>query len=285
LPGQLVSVDGLRIFVHRSGPRSRRPPVVLIHGVLVSHWEWKDLVPGIVGAGHEVIAFDLPGFGESDRPSPRDYRYDCDAFLSTIVGVLDALGVERAALVGHSLGGGLALYTAANRPERVDRLAVLDPLVYEPVMPLEVWPVLLPWVGPILFRTAFTRGLGKRAMKRDIYRDPSFATDERIDYVWERLYRAGGIEAAHAVMRMTRDPAPIRRAIRAVRAPIAIVWGEDDRIFPVAGARKLAADLPGAQVRIIPVCGHSPNEERPAETLRALLPFLASRESEIRRTA
>ncbi len=286
LPGKLVSVDGTRVFVHRSGPRNaRRPPVVLIHGFMVSHWEWRHLIPSLTDAGHDVIAFDLPGFGESDRPSPQDYKYDATAYLATIVGVLDALGVERASLVGHSLGGGLAMFTAANRPERVDRLIVVDPLVYEFKVPLEARVILAPWIGPIVFRAAYSRRIVKHVMKRDIYRDPALASDEWVDYVWERVNRPGGVDAAHAVLRTCHDVAPFALAVRAVRAPAMIVWGEDDALFRSTGARRLAAELPGAQVRIIPVCGHSPNEERPAETLRAILPFLSSREGELRKTA
>src|SRR5687767_8139688 len=131
LPGRLLSVDGIRVFVHHQGHAAarvgpRRPPLLLVHGFMVSHFEWRHIIPALVAAGHEVIAIDLPGFGESDRPPVAEYGYDAPAWLRTITGVLDALDVERATFVGHSMGGAMSLYTAANRPERVDRMVLID---------------------------------------------------------------------------------------------------------------------------------------------------------------
>jgi pimeloyl-ACP methyl ester carboxylesterase len=101
LPGRFLNIGGQRVFYHRSG---RGSPVVLIHGYLVSHWCWREVIRGLADA-HDVIAIDLPGFGESDRPAPTAYRYDAPAFMETVLGVLDALDLTRASLVGHSMGG------------------------------------------------------------------------------------------------------------------------------------------------------------------------------------
>src|SRR5262249_59745100 len=91
---------------------------------MVSHWAWRHVIPSLAG-DYDVVAIDLPGFGESDRPSPSEYRYDAPAFAETLIGVLDSLAIERATLVEHSMGGGVALYAAARRPERVERLRPL----------------------------------------------------------------------------------------------------------------------------------------------------------------
>lgn len=270
LPGRFLTLGGQRVFYHRKGSGT---PVVLIHGFLVSHYAWRHVIPHLT-AEHDVIAFDLPGFGESDRPTPADFRYDATGYMETVVAVLDALGLERAALVGHAIGGAIALVTAARRPERVTRLAVVDPLVYPFKLPPEVLPLLVPGVGPILFRTLYTRGLVRRYFRNDLYRDPALVTDEWVDYVWERLNRPGGFEAAHAVVSSSSDPRPIEEALRAVRAPALIVWGADDRLFPVAHAHRLAAELPGSELALLADCGHAPPEERPDELARVLAPFL-----------
>ncbi|HKA86555.1 MAG TPA: alpha/beta fold hydrolase, partial [Haliangiales bacterium] len=126
LPGRFLSIGGNRVFYHRRG---RGRPLVLVHGWMVSHWAWRHVIPSLAG-DYDVVAIDLPGFGESDRPSPSEYRYDAPAFAETLIGVLDSLAIERATLVGHSMGGGVALYAAARRPERVERLVLIDALVY-----------------------------------------------------------------------------------------------------------------------------------------------------------
>jgi len=251
--------------------------VLLIHGFAVSHWCWRHVVPGLA-AEHDVIAIDLPGCGESDRPPPSSYRYDAPAFMETVLGVLDALGLDRVSLVGHSMGGGVALYTAARRPERVDRLVAIDPLCYPYRMPPEGRLLLTPYIGPALYRTLYTRGMVRYYMRRQVYRDPELVTDEWVDYVWERLNRPGGMEAAHAVLRFCQSPGIIARTVRAIRAPTLVMWGADDRIFPSAFAPRLQADIPGAEASIVKECGHAPPEEKPEAVTRAVLGFLAAAE-------
>lgn len=277
LPGRFLNLGGQRVFYHRRG---RGAPVVLIHGFLVSHYAWRHVIPQL-SEGHDVIAFDLPGFGESDRPPPVEFRYDVLGYMETVVGVLDALEIERAALVGHAIGGGIALVTAARRPERVSRIAVVDPLVYPFKLPPEVLPLLVPGVGPILFRTLYTRGIIRRYMKNDLYRDPALVTDEWVDYVWERLNRPGGFEAAHAVVRSSSDPRVVAEALRAVRAPALVAWGADDHLFAAENAPRLAEELPGSELHIIPECGHAPPEEKPDELVKVLAPFLAGTRPEV----
>ena len=113
----------------------RRP--VGVHGYAVGHYAWRHVLPRFVEAGHEVIAPDLPGCGESDRPSPRAYAYDGPALLGTLTGFLDALGLERVSLVCHSMGGTIGLMLAARHPERVERLVLSDPVVYPFELPVE----------------------------------------------------------------------------------------------------------------------------------------------------
>jgi pimeloyl-ACP methyl ester carboxylesterase len=285
LPGKFLNVGGTRVFYHRSGTRrGRSSPVVLCHGFLVSHFGWRHILPGLA-AEHDVIALDWPGFGESDRPRPAEYRYDAVAFMETLLGLLDGLGIERASLVGHSMGGAVAMYTAARRPERVDRLVVIDPLCYPFRVPLDGRIVLLPFIGEKIFKLAYTRSMVRRYFRNEVYRDASQVSEEWIDYVWERLNRPQGFDAAHAALRFVSNPDPIVKSVRAVRAPTMIVWGEDDKLFPSSWAKRLQTDIAGSQTAIIPVCGHAPPEERPKETLEIIGPFLAARDIESRATA
>jgi pimeloyl-ACP methyl ester carboxylesterase len=274
LPGRFVTVGGQRIFYHRTG-RSRpgRAPIVLVHGYLVSHWQWRRVIPHLA-AEHDVIALDLPGFGESDRPPPADFRYDAAAFMDALLGFLDVLNIPRAILVGHSMGAGISLFTAARRPERVEKLVVVDPLVYPYPLPLEGRIILLPFVGERIFQLFYTKGVIRHYLTTRVYRDPAEASGEWIDYLWERVNRPGGIEAAHATLRFCSHPHTIERAVRAVRAPTLVAWGEEDKLFPSVWARRLASDIAGAQTAVVPVCGHAPPEERPAELARLVNAFL-----------
>src|SRR5262249_49452456 len=133
LPGRFLNIGGQRGFYHRTG---RGRPLVLLHGYPVSHWTRRPVIPQLP-RGHPVTPPDLLGFGESDRPPASDFRYDAAAQMETVLAALDALGIESATLLGHSMGGAIALYTAARRPERVDRLIVVDALTYPYRVPLE----------------------------------------------------------------------------------------------------------------------------------------------------
>jgi len=272
LPGRFLNIGGQRVFYHRIG---HGRPVILIHGYGVSHWCWRHVIPGLAET-NDVIAVDLPGFGESDRPPPSEYRYDAPAFMETILAVLDALGLERAALAGHSMGGGVALYTAARRPERVERVIAVDPLCYPYRMPPEGRLLLVPYIGPALFHTFYTRAVVRHYMRRHVYRDPEIATDDWVDYVWERINRPGGMDAAHATLRFCQDPTTIARTVRAIRSPALVIWGDEDRIFPSAFAPRLQADIPGSEVHVIKECGHAPPEEKPEVVVRAMQGFLGA---------
>jgi pimeloyl-ACP methyl ester carboxylesterase len=248
---------------------------------MVSHWVWRHVVPALA-ADHDVIAIDLPGFGESDRPAPGVYRYDATAFSETVIGVLDALAIERATLVGHSMGGGVALHTAARRPERVDRLVLVDALVYPFPVPVEGRAVLIPYLGEVLFRRLTTRGLMRHFLRQHVYADPTRVAEDWVDYLWERVNRPGGFAAAAAALRACARSDAVERSVRAVRAPTLVVWGEADRLFPPAAARRLADDIPGAELRLLPRCGHAPAEERPDDLTEAWSAFLGLGRGEMR---
>ena len=275
LPGKFVEVAGVRIFVHRpapSTPAAPRPPLLLIHGYLVSHWEWRAMLAPLAAAGFDVIALDLPGHGESDRP--RDFTYGVAGFSEIVIGVMDALGIEKAPLFGHSMGGAIALYTAARNPERVPCLVVLDAACYPIALSLQNRLAVTPIIGPLLFKGVFGKRDIKNYFRDQVYRDPALATDELVDYIYERMCRPGGKDALHATLVSLSNLGEVERSLRAIRCPTLVIWGENERLFPVENGRRMASEIPGAELVVIPDCGHAGNEERPAEVLAAVLPFL-----------
>jgi pimeloyl-ACP methyl ester carboxylesterase len=266
--GTFVETPAGRVFVHRRGQGA---PLVLLHGYMMSHWYFHAVLPRLADT-YDVVAIDLPGFGESDRPSPDHYPYDLGSFAATAGQVLATLGIARASVVGHSMGGGVALTLAARHPERVERLVLVDALCYPPP-DAAVARLLSSRVGPLLWRHLVTRTLLARRQRSDV-KDPSVITDEHVDYYYERFTRGLGREAAYATLRAlfglsmaTADPGR-------VRAPTLLLWGEDDRMVPLSLAKRLHRAIPGAELRVIPVCGHTPFLERPDEFLREVGPFL-----------
>ena len=278
LPGELVSIGGIRCYVHRQGASSPgTDPVIVLHGLLFSHWSMRELIGALARAGHEVIAFDLPGFGESDRPRPVEYHYDGEAFMRTLLGVMNALDIERARLVGHGLGGGIALMAAGLHPDRVSRLGLLAPVCYRSLQSTRRKLLRIPIVGPTLLRGALTRKSFQKTLHDKFYADLELPDAATADFVWERLHRPGGVEAFHATWRFFTDPEEVERSIAAVRAPTLVLWGRDDALLPYHWGKRLAQSIPGAWSHLIDGAGHALVQERPTETLDQLVPFITAR--------
>src|SRR5579872_3044995 len=123
-----VAARGARIRFVEAG---RGPPLLLVHDYLASRVEWDDVLTRL-SARHHVIAPDLPGFGESEKPPASRYRYDFDAFSESLVDLVAALGLVRLSVCGHALGGAVALTIASEHGHLVEKLVLVNPLVYPP---------------------------------------------------------------------------------------------------------------------------------------------------------
>jgi pimeloyl-ACP methyl ester carboxylesterase len=274
LPGTLLPTDPARVYVHRRGVG---PPLVLVHGFTMSHGYFAGVMDRLAAAypeGREVIAVDLPGFGEAERPPPDRFAYDLPAFAAALADAIEQLRVGPVALLGHSLGGGVALKVAAHRPELVERLVLVSTLYYPPPIPPAGRLLLLPGVGPLLWRHAVRRSEWARRQRADV-KDPSVITDEYVDHYYGLFSRPGAREAAYAtVQAIFRMPGAAADPGR-VRAPTLLVWGDEDRVVPLSDGKRLSRSIPGARLRVVPACGHTPFVERPEEFLRQVEPFLS----------
>src|SRR5918999_3842655 len=125
--GEFVDLDGARLYYYAAGTRGAGEPVVLIHGFPTSGHLWGELVP-LVPSGHRVVVVDLLGYGRSDRP--RAGRVTLRAHADRTIELFDVLGIDRACVVGHDVGGGVAQSMAVRYPERVSRLCLIDSVAF-----------------------------------------------------------------------------------------------------------------------------------------------------------
>lgn len=285
LNGSFLSTRAGRVFVHRGGQaQAGRLPLVLVHGWLMSHYYFRSIIDALE-KDREVIALDLPGHGESDRPRPGDFAYDLPAFANVVDEVMDRLGVARADVLGASMGGGTALTLAARHPERVERLILVAGAVYPPpVLPVDAKLALLPGVGSLLFKHAFGRREFERGARFLSVRDANSIDDEWVDYFWARFNRAGARDASYACLQMLCTLSQNNGDPGRVRAPTLLVWGDEDRMVPLSSGKRLARAIAGARLEIIPACGHMPHVERPQQLLRVVRSFLAEPASSLAAT-
>lgn len=268
-----LTARGVRVRAVEAG-RVDADALLLIHGFHASHAEWDDVALDLAERFH-VIAPDLPGFGDSEKPSPVRYQYGIDAFAESMADLVAAFGLSRVHLAGHGLGGAVALTLAAQHAEIVDRLVLVDPLVYPFPMPLWGRLPLYPLIGPFIFKQ-----LHGRSMFRAYFRDGVFQRGgmnlERVDEHYDRFNVPAARESAYATLRSMVDTRTLLARLGRVRAPTLVVWGRDDAIFPASSASRLVRELSDARLQLLDT-GHSPAEERPEQFLSVVTEFLEER--------
>jgi pimeloyl-ACP methyl ester carboxylesterase len=251
-------------------------PVIAIHGLGATK---ASLLPTVAALADRfrVIALDLPGFGDSDKPlgAPYDARY----FARAVVALLDELSLERAHLVGNSLGGRVALEVALHKPRRVGRLGLLAPsMAWRKERP---WAKLLRLVRPELGaiqpapRAAIEAIVG-RVVPGGADGWAAAGVDEFMRSYTTRRGRAAFYAAARQIyLEEPEGEDGFWPRLRTLQAPALFVWGRQDHIVPLAFARHVTDALPTAEHLELD-CGHVPQLERPRETHAALRRFFTA---------
>jgi pimeloyl-ACP methyl ester carboxylesterase len=252
---------GVRTRVLDAGPPDA-PAVLLLHGFLSSHLEFDDVIDTLA-VRFRVIAPDLPGFGESARPSPARYSYELGAFTESVLDLMAALGVGRASVVGHELGGAVALSLAVHHPELAPRLLLVSPLVYPFPRPRKLRFAMAPVVGPLVFKQLLGRALFRAYFREDVFSPLADVPWERVDRHYELFNTPPSRESAYAVLSTMLDTRPVVALLSRITRPALVVWGRDDAIFPPHHAQRLTRQLPNARLTILEG-GHSPHEEGPS---------------------
>ena len=266
-PADLRTVGPWRLHVRDSGPREA-PAVLLLHGFGASLQTWDVWAQGM-STTHRVIRIDLPGSGLSPPDPDRDYT---DArSLQMLVRLLDDLGVPRASVVGHSMGGRIAWTFAARHPERTDKLVLVAPdgfasFGFEYGKAMDV-PASLGLMRHVLPQPLLRMNL------QAAYAQPETLTDALTTRYHELLRAPGARQAMLDRLQQTvlQEPLPL---LRQIRAPTLLVWGEADAMIPFANARDYLQAMPGSRLLSWPGVGHLPQEEAAQASLQGVADFL-----------
>jgi pimeloyl-ACP methyl ester carboxylesterase len=243
------------------------PAVVLLHGFASALETWNLLIPTLAQK-HRVIALDLKGFGWTDRPEG-DYSPHAQAKL--VLGLLDKLGVERAALVAHSWGSSVALTAAMHQPTRFTRIALYDAWVYEEQLPtMFVW-ARADGLGELLFDLFYKERPDDKLPQA--YFDKSLITEKFMEEVENAMDRPGTVAAALAAVRGQRF-AQIQDRYKTIQHPVLLLWGREDVVTTVPMGERLLRDLPHARMIVYPRCGHMPMIEAASASNRDLAAFV-----------
>jgi pimeloyl-ACP methyl ester carboxylesterase len=249
-------------------------PLVLIHGLGATKAEFLPTVPAL--APHfRTIAVDLPGCGDSDKPFPASY--DARFFARWVEALLDALGLDRVHLLGHSMGGRVALEVGMRSPDRINRLVLMTPSM--------AWLADRPWAGALkLVRPelgfiqpapkSFVEGVIKRVVPDADSHFVAPALDEFLRAYLNPRGRVAFYAAARNIY--LENPDEFWAGLEALAPEALFIWGRRDGLVPIGFARHVRERLPAAQHCELD-CGHVPQLERPAQLHAAITGFLRGR--------
>jgi pimeloyl-ACP methyl ester carboxylesterase len=273
-----LSGGSLPLHVEVSGlePGPAVETFLLIHGYAASAFTWRYWGPRLATRGH-VVALDLKGFGRAPKPADRLYGPQHQAEL--VHRLIEERDLRRVTMVGHSLGGGVALLTALRLAEaggrRLDRMVIVSGAAYDQRLPPFVRMAAYPRLSSLLFSALGSERVVRTVLARIVH-DPSRVEESQVRGYADPLSSAAAVRALLATARQIRPPDldAITARYRELDVPTLLIWGRGDRVVPLAIGDRLARELPDARLHVLERCGHLPPEEVPAESYALLEEFL-----------
>lgn len=273
-----IEVGKLRIHCLMTGQTDA--PVLLLHGggYDSASLSYKPSI-GAISQHHRVFAPDWPGYGESDKPK---MGYSTEYYVDFLSQLLDALGLEKASLVGISMGGAISLGFGLRSPQRVKKLVLVDSHGLGKEVPGRVMSyvmVRLPLLNKLVWAIL---GRSRRMIRwslRTVFHDPRAVTSSLVDEVFQEAKKPGVGEAWRSWQRSEIGWSGLHTnfvdELHELAVPTLILHGEQDRYVPVSWAQRAHTLIKDSELCILPQCGHWLTREKPTEFYRAVLEFLA----------
>ena len=266
---RFVRIGGRRVRYEDEG---QGPAVLLLHGIGHSLRNWHRTMPALTAAGFRAVAIDTPGFGYSEAPEAIP---DEDAVAGFLAEFLDTFYLDRVHVVGHSLGAALATVFALQRPERVNRLALVAPAVGPDVNPaLRVLGLQLarPLLRPIALRQVFglfAANLDDELLEEEVAEAGRWLADPAARHYFWNVLRTG------LRLRGVRPEWLLLERLKDLRMPVMVAWGARDQILPISNLEKVRTRLPRARFEVYPEAGHLLPYEAAEKFNRDLVDFLS----------
>jgi pimeloyl-ACP methyl ester carboxylesterase len=266
LDGKFIEINDVTVHYKEMG--EGETDFILLHGFGASVYSWREVMDDFAQLGR-VIAYDRPAFGLTERPMPETWTenpYGMDANIELLRGLMDVLGIEKAILVGNSAGGGVSVAFALKYPERIQSLVLVDPGLgggRGPQFP--AWALPLMWtpqmrhLGPLMMRD-YKETL-PNTIQREWYDQTKLTDETRQEYLkllqiekWDRAF-----------YELTFAPAypELRPMLPNIVVPVLVIAGQEDRLIRSSYFEAVSKEIPGAQLVLLPKCGHVPHEECP----------------------
>ena len=266
-----IKVGGFNIHYVEAG---QGPPVLLYHGLASAVFTWRENM-SVLSRHHRVLAFDLLGHGDSDKP---DIDYNPWDVADIMGDAARQLGLTNAAVIGSSAGGSLGLMMAVNFPDLVSSLVLVGSSGLGKDVPPYIRLLSLTLVGSVL---QSHRLGGTKQILQSVFHDRSLASRDMVDEMHRTRSMPGAKEAVVRTLRRTvslggvRDDYVLLDRLSKLRIPIMLVWGAQDRMFPVSVAYRASELAPAVRLEVFDQCGHWPHMEKAGEFNSLVLEFLS----------
>jgi pimeloyl-ACP methyl ester carboxylesterase len=271
-----ADIDGLKVryleagnAVGTEGPAAQdaKGNVLFIHGLGSSADRWLDIPDAMSLLGLHPVAIDLPGFGLSDKP---EIDYTIEKFVEIVAGFMRKTGMQKASIVGHSLGGYIAAQLAAEHADLVDRLALIDTsgMLGGPTSLLKQY----------LEAAMSPEKKSVRAVLEQLVADPIRIPEALVDGFVYRMHQAGAKHAFKSAYENSINTQIGVDRLKRIGAPALIIWGRQDRLIPLEYFRTFQESIVGSKVVIVEDAGHAPFAEKPAIACELLHKFLLEEE-------
>jgi len=251
-------------------------PILLVHGFGTCAFLWREVGPELASANRTAFAVDLFGYGESDRPF--DAQYGIASQSDYLDHALTALRLSKATLVGVDLGGAVAMHLAYSRPERVERLVLVNPIAFDEVPADDIKTLQR---NTARFAIRVSRGLlGAAPLVRELLEQSVAAADKMPDRLVAR-YMAPyvgqeGLNHLLALARAVDSEDMLDIELGQLDCPTLIVWGDQDRFLSPKMADRLADTIPGSRLVRLPGTGRLVPEEAPETLANMILEFVGA---------
>jgi pimeloyl-ACP methyl ester carboxylesterase len=269
-PGKFIDLEGHTTHYLEKGTGE---PVILIHGFFYNSCMWDKNIDALAEK-FRVLAIDLWGFGYSTR-EPLDYGYPL--YERQLCAFMDALGIEKATLIGQSMGGGTCLSLAAHRRDRVERLILVSPAGLPNPYPFIARLPTIPGFGE--FFLSMPGNLARRVALRNFFFDRSLITESDFEKVTLPHKIKGSKEVMLRILR-ARFFDTLADEINSLKdrdIPLLIVWGRNDKGIPLEKGIQMNSIIKGSRLEILDRAGHCPHDEQSAQFNRLVLDFLTSK--------
>ena len=271
-PDNYATIEGHRLRYWDTG---QGQPLLLLHGLANSSLVWHKVLPALAQR-HRVLSLDLPGHGLSDMPQR---RYTLTQAAQFVDAFMQSCNASRYHIAGNSMGGGIALEAGLRYPDRVASVTLVGSVGLGRGIAGFLRVGSLPFVGDRFQRPTIVR---IRRLIRAVTYDPSTVPEDMVQEMLRYRQRPGAYAAMLLLLRTgvtlfgQKSSVMRLRQLPALRPPLLLLWGAQDRIVPVAHAQAAKARLPSATLRIFDRCGHWPQIEHAGDFAAGMLGFLGA---------